>query len=45
MPEAPAPPSAAEILARLMQDPERLRRRFILSQVLGPPKSKRPRPR
>jgi hypothetical protein len=44
MPDRP-PLEASEVLAALLRDPDRLRRRFILAQVLGPPKSKKPRPR
>jgi hypothetical protein len=45
-PSKDAPVSGSAIIAALLADPDRLRRRFLLAQVLGPPRSKRPqRPR
>jgi hypothetical protein len=45
MPDLPndASTSGAALIAALLADPDRLRRRFLLAQVLGPPKAKRPR--
>jgi hypothetical protein len=40
------PVNGSDVIAALLADPDRLRRRFILAAVLGPPRSKRPqRPR
>lgn len=48
LPTAPAPTETANeegTTLPFLRDPEQLRRRFLLSVVLGPPPSRRPKPR
>jgi hypothetical protein len=41
--QPPVKPTATPTLASIFADPDRLRQRFILSLVLGPPRSRRRR--